>query len=114
LVFLIELVPLVETVEVLLEELDLVFVRLFTIVFELTPDNVDDLVFNDDLEGVEVTVFVLEFETDFETVLEPVDVFEVVIEDVLVIVNFADLVLIEVADIEAELDEVFEDFIDAV
>jgi hypothetical protein len=81
---------------------------------ELTPDNVDDLVFSDDFEGVEVKVFVLEFETDFETVLEPVDVLEVVIEDVLVIVNFEDLVLIEVADIEAELDEVFEDFIDAV
>jgi hypothetical protein len=112
LVFLKELEEVAETVEVLLEELDLVLVIVLRAVFDIGALNVADLLIVVVLDDVVVELIVLEDDTDLLTELDPVPVFVEVIDGVPVNVNFKDFVFIEVAEIEALLDEVFEGCVD--
>jgi len=111
-VFFIELEEVAETVDVLLGILDLVLVIVLNAVIEINAVNVADLLIVVVLEAVVVELIVLELETDLLTELELVPVFVVVTDDVPVGVNLIDLVLIDVADMDAELDEVFEGCVD--
>jgi hypothetical protein len=111
-VFFIDLEEVDDIDDVLLEELDLVLVGVFMIVFDTKAVNVGDLLIVVVLEEVVVELIVLELETDLLTELELVPVFVAVTEPVAVDVIFILPVLIEVADIDAELDEVFEPCVD--
>jgi len=112
LVFLKELEELAETVEVLLGRLDLVLVIVLNAVFDIGALKVEDLLIVVVLDEVVVELIVLEDETDLLTELDPVPVFVEVIDGVPVNVNFKDFVLIEVAEMEAELEDVFEGCVD--
>jgi len=113
-VFFNELEEVAETVEVLLEELDLVFVKVFTIVFDIGALNVEDLLIVVVLDEVVVELIVLEDDTDLLTELELVPVFVVVIDEVPVVVIFADEVFFAVPVSDAEPDDVLDGFIELV
>jgi len=89
-VFLNELDEVDEIDDVLLDELDLVLVGVFIIVFDIKAVKVGDLVATVVLVAVVVELIVLELDIDLLTELEPVAVFELVTDDVPVAVILID------------------------